>query len=64
MKDLMKNLSKAMNPEEDENAEKVEGEDEPRKVRFKKKFTRKKKKDSANDAARAALAAPPQKLGV
>lgn len=58
MKDLMENLSKAINPSEDVDAEEVEGEDQPRKVKFKKKFIRNNKKDKANDAARAALKGP------
>lgn len=58
MIDLMKKLGQAMNPDYDEDAERVEGEDQPRVVRFKKKFKRTRKKDTANDAARAALGAP------
>ena len=54
----MKNLGKAMNPNYDEEAEQVEGEDQPRVVRFKKKFKRTRKKDLSNDAARAALKGP------
>jgi len=56
MPDIIQRLSEAMNPQTEE----VEAEDSPVKVKFKKRFVRKNKKDDANDKARAALKGPQQ----
>jgi hypothetical protein len=54
---IVDDLSDAMFPEPDE----VAAEDAPKKMKFKKKFTRTTKKDVANDKARAALKGPDPK---
>ena len=59
-KSIVDDLASAMFPDK-EDGPKVEAEDAPKKMKFKKKFTRKSKKDAANDKARAALKGPEAK---
>ena len=55
-KDFMSELEDVMAPKSDELE--VKAEDAPVKMKFKKKLSRKKKKDDANAQARAALKGP------
>jgi hypothetical protein len=56
MKSFMEELEEVMTPDSD--AMEVKGEDAPVKMKFKKKLTRKKKKNAADDTARSALKGP------
>jgi len=51
MNELMKNLSKALDPKV-KDYEEVVAEDAPKKVKFKKKLRRKKRRDGDNEQAR------------
>jgi len=55
MNELMKNLSKAMDPKRSDSKD-VIAEDAPKKVKFKKKLKRKKRRDTDNEQARKLVA--------